>query len=591
MQIQQQIELLYGNQVDSIDSLLKEIVSNGYTQTAYEIQKGLGLGWDITALDQKKLETLLSRPWTGDKKTFRDRCWEQKAGLVSGVQTTLTQGLLRGDSVHKLTESIRGRFGVSRYQAGRLVRTETTYFNAVSSRETYKDIGVEQIEILETLDGYTCDLCADFDGTVIPLSQFEPGVTVPPFHPHCRGTTCPHIDDKDGERIARNADGEVYHVPANMNYKTWKATFVDGGAKDGLTAAGTNAILNARDELVKKQARFDELKREYADLDEINTRYYNRPDDPDEKAIWREWRKQYSTDDIGRIQARMIEIRAELPNASAELAQARFNLLKATDSTSFIPAESVKDAEAYCRNVLGINANYKGVDLRAINEWNQGLTDMKDVFPNLVQDKFRFVGESHQRNAIAEQIEYARQLDWIKKNNVYGWTDAQCEAWAQKKASSFVRKYLSVGSGEMASSWSPRPPFDSCRGICMNKGFFGNYDTAAASMAHQVEIAWHPEACSTVKSIFDHEFGHQLDDWLKVGEQPNIQALFNSRSKEEITRGLSEYAWHNSNRNRYSEMIAEGWSEFCNNPNPRPTAREIGETIERLYIEWAKKNF
>ncbi|MEY8405110.1 phage head morphogenesis protein, partial [Oscillospiraceae bacterium 44-34] len=59
MQIQQQIELLYGNQVDSIDSLLKEIVSNGYTQTAYEIQKGLGLGWDITALDQKKLETLL----------------------------------------------------------------------------------------------------------------------------------------------------------------------------------------------------------------------------------------------------------------------------------------------------------------------------------------------------------------------------------------------------------------------------------------------------------------------------------------------------------------------------------------------------
>lgn len=125
----------------------------------------------------------------------------------------------------------------------------------------------------------------------------------------------------------------------------------------------------------------------------------------------------------------------------------------------------------------------------------------------------------------------------------------------------------------------------------MNKGFFGNYDTAATSMVHQVEIAWHPEACSTVKSIFDHEFGHQLDDWLKVGEQPNIKALFDSRTREEITRGLSEYAWHNSNRNRYSEMIAEGWSEFCNNPNPRPMAREIGETIERLYIEWAKKNF
>ena len=260
MQIQQQIELLYGNQVDSIDSLLKEIVSNGYTQTAYEIQKGLGLGWDITALDQKKLETLLSRPWTGDKKTFRDRCWEQKAGLVSGVQTTLTQGLLRGDSVHKLTESIRGRFGVSRYQAGRLVRTETTYFNAVSSRETYKDIGVEQIEILETLDGYTCDLCADFDGTVIPLSQFEPGVTVPPFHPHCRGTTCPHIDDKDGERIARNADGEVYYVPADTSYQKWLETFVKNGDKAGLVKAISPQEI--RDKISGKQTELQALQDE-----------------------------------------------------------------------------------------------------------------------------------------------------------------------------------------------------------------------------------------------------------------------------------------------------------------------------------------
>ncbi len=289
MQIQQQIELLYGNQVDSIDSLLKEIVSNGYTQTAYEIQKGLGLGWDITALDQKKLETLLSRPWTGDKKTFRDRCWEQKAGLVSGVQTTLTQGLLRGDSVHKLTESIRGRFGVSRYQAGRLVRTETTYFNAVSSRETYKDIGVEQIEILETLDGYTCDLCADFDGTVIPLSQFEPGVTVPPFHPHCRGTTCPHIDDKDGERIARNADGEVYHVPANMNYKTWKTTFVDGGAKDGLTPATVAQIVRDYDSEFGKKFGKDHY-------DQIRDRVDACPN-PQLQEVWNRYEGQITVAD------------------------------------------------------------------------------------------------------------------------------------------------------------------------------------------------------------------------------------------------------------------------------------------------------
>lgn len=234
MQIQQQIELLYGNQVDSIDSLLKEIVSNGYTQTAYEIQKGLGLGWDITALNQKKLETLLSRPWTADGKTFRDRCWENKANLVSGVQSDLTQGLLRGDGLQKITDRIKNRFGVSRYKAGRLVHTETTYFNGVANLEVYRDLGVDQIEILETLDRHTCDTCGALDGTVIPLSQYEPGVTVPPFHPNCRGTTCPHYEDMDGKRIARNAENEVYYVPSSMDYKTWKKTFVYGGAKDGL---------------------------------------------------------------------------------------------------------------------------------------------------------------------------------------------------------------------------------------------------------------------------------------------------------------------------------------------------------------------
>ena len=60
-QIQQQIELLYGNQLDGLDSLLKKIAGDGYTQSAFAIQKGIGLGWDITALNQKKLETLIAR--------------------------------------------------------------------------------------------------------------------------------------------------------------------------------------------------------------------------------------------------------------------------------------------------------------------------------------------------------------------------------------------------------------------------------------------------------------------------------------------------------------------------------------------------
>lgn len=252
--IQQQLELLYGNQVDSLDALLKKVVGNGYTHTAFEVQKGVGLGWDITGLDQKKLETLLSKPWTTDGRTFRDRCWLNKNDLVGSVSKSLTQGLLRGDSPAKITTAIQKQFGVHRYKAGRLVNTETTYFNAVATKECYKDLDVEMVEIIETLDSHTCSICGGLDGTVIPISQYEPGVTVPPFHPNCRGTTAPAIDPKyAGERAARNADGDVYYVPGNMSYFEWKKTFVDNGSKDGLTLATIGSIIKNTVSMVKSE--------------------------------------------------------------------------------------------------------------------------------------------------------------------------------------------------------------------------------------------------------------------------------------------------------------------------------------------------
>ena len=246
LQIQQQTELLYGNQTDSIDDFLKKVVSNGYTRGCYELHKGIGLGWDVTALNQKRLETLLSKPWTGDNKTFRDRCWEGKANLVSGIQTRLTQALLRGDQLRKTTEEIHRQFGVARYKAGRLVHTETTYFNAVASREAYKEIGVDMVEIIETLDSHTCEICQPLDGKVIPMAQYEPGVTVPPFHPNCRGTTAPAIDSAIvGERAARNEDGTpTYNVPSNMKYTDWAKAFYGGGNKNGLTPVAANATLD-----------------------------------------------------------------------------------------------------------------------------------------------------------------------------------------------------------------------------------------------------------------------------------------------------------------------------------------------------------
>ncbi|MDD3020938.1 MAG: minor capsid protein [Alphaproteobacteria bacterium] len=235
LQLQQQIEVLNGNQLDGMDNLLRGIYSNGYYHTAFEIQKGLNIGWDLQSLNEKQLSTLLSKPWSTDGQTFRDRCWKNKTELVNTVQTNLVQSIIRGDGPDRATKAIAEKFRVGKNKAARLVMTESAYFSSQAQQNCFNELGVEQFEIIETLDSHTCEICADLDGKVFPMKDFEPGVTAPPFHPWCRGCTAPYFEDNDGERAARDQEGKVYYVPASMKYNDWKKSFVDGDNKEGLT--------------------------------------------------------------------------------------------------------------------------------------------------------------------------------------------------------------------------------------------------------------------------------------------------------------------------------------------------------------------
>ena len=66
------------------------------------------------------------------------------------------------------------------------------------------------------------------------MKDYEPGVTAPPFHPWCRSVTVPYFDDEFslGERAARDEDGKTYYVPADMTYKEWQRSFVEGDESD-----------------------------------------------------------------------------------------------------------------------------------------------------------------------------------------------------------------------------------------------------------------------------------------------------------------------------------------------------------------------
>jgi len=47
LQIQQQAELLYSNQLDFVDEATRRIYTDSYWHSAFEVQRGLGVGWTI----------------------------------------------------------------------------------------------------------------------------------------------------------------------------------------------------------------------------------------------------------------------------------------------------------------------------------------------------------------------------------------------------------------------------------------------------------------------------------------------------------------------------------------------------------------
>lgn len=230
IQTQNSLETMFAQQMGTMKKALSDVYASGYYHTAYAVQQGFGLGWDIAGLDQAQIEKVLSKPWAVDGYNFSTRIWNSKTKLIGEVHNELSKNLLTGAGPQKAIDSLAKKMGTSKSNAGRLVMTEQAYFSSAAQKDCFNDLDVEEYEIVATLDSHTSDICRSLDGKVFKMSDYKPGVTAPPFHVYCRSTTAPHFKENfdAGERAARGADGKTYYVPDDVTYSEWKKAFVDG---------------------------------------------------------------------------------------------------------------------------------------------------------------------------------------------------------------------------------------------------------------------------------------------------------------------------------------------------------------------------
>lgn len=235
IKLRESLEEMSAKYEQTMDDTTSEVYRTNYYHTAYEIQKGIGIGYDIAGLDQSAIEKILSKPWAADGYNFSERIWKNKNALIDNLYKELTHGIMLGKDPQKTIDAISKQMNVSKNVAGRLVMTESAYFGSVARKDCFNDLGVEQYVIVATLDNRTSEICRELDGKVYKMSEYNPGVTAPPFHVYCRSTTAPYFEDMQGigDRAARDeVTGKTYDVPKDMTYKEWKKQYVIDNAKD-----------------------------------------------------------------------------------------------------------------------------------------------------------------------------------------------------------------------------------------------------------------------------------------------------------------------------------------------------------------------
>jgi SPP1 gp7 family putative phage head morphogenesis protein len=211
------------------EKTMQEVYEDTYYRTWYSIDQYHGFHQAFAQVEPRVVEKLLEYPFNG--AAFSSRLWKQKDHLQTQLTEAVTTMLIQGKHPSTLTKEFAKKMQSKKFDAYRLLHTESSFLMSEATHAGYKEDGVEKYEILATLDSKTCEICGELDGNVYEVGKEITGVNMPPFHPLCRCTDVPHYADtptKGMVRVARDpGTGKTYEVPADMTYKQWHEQYVE----------------------------------------------------------------------------------------------------------------------------------------------------------------------------------------------------------------------------------------------------------------------------------------------------------------------------------------------------------------------------
>lgn len=164
-------------------------------RTLDEFSRQAGILGNTILDNAKAAESIVNASFHNAK--FSDRIWLHQGMLKAEIDKLLRQGLIQGKHPRELSRHLVKLFGISAYNAERLMRTELARVQTEAQKRSFEQNGYEEYEFIPL--GTACEICKRLDGKHFKVKDMAPGENAPPMHPNCRCSTAAYMNREDSE--------------------------------------------------------------------------------------------------------------------------------------------------------------------------------------------------------------------------------------------------------------------------------------------------------------------------------------------------------------------------------------------------------
>lgn len=126
--------------------------------------------------------------------TFSERIWGNNEALKAELDRLLIRSITQGKNPRDMARELRKLFDSSKYEAERLMRTESARIQTAIQKKSYEMYEIEKYEFIA--EPTACPLCKPLDGRIFKVEKMEPGTNAAPMHANCRCSTSGFVENR-----------------------------------------------------------------------------------------------------------------------------------------------------------------------------------------------------------------------------------------------------------------------------------------------------------------------------------------------------------------------------------------------------------